>query len=84
LLGSPASRGNLVDHPARQGLEPYRDGDTIRLRNSPFHQLAQRPTELVCSMNLAMLRAATEATHARFEAQLDPAPDRCVAFASTA
>lgn len=72
---------DLLEHLAQQGFEPYVDGDVIRLRNCPFHRLAQEHTELVCGMNLAMLAAATEATDAPFEARLDPAEDRCcVAF----
>lgn len=75
---------HLLDHLARQGFEPYQDGDTIRLRNCPFHQLARRYTELVCNMNLAMLRALTQAKDAPYEPRLAPAPDRCcVAFAPT-
>jgi len=41
---------------AQQGYEPDRDGDgVIRLRNCPFHQLAERHRELVCGMNLALV-----------------------------
>lgn len=72
---------NFVDHLARQGFEPYQDEETIRLRNCPFHGLARRHTELVCNMNLSMLRALSQAVGAPFEAQLAPAPERCcVAF----
>lgn len=73
--------GDLVARLARQGFEPYLDGDVVRLRNCPFHQLAQEHTELICGMNLAMLSAVTEAVDASYEARLDPAPERCcVAF----
>lgn len=72
---------DLLQQLARQGFEPYHDGDVIRLSNCPFHRLAQEHTELVCSMNLAMLAAATEASRAEYVAKLDPAEDRCcVAF----
>lgn len=75
----PAS--DLVQHLANQGFEPYRDGEVIRLRNCPFHQLARQHTDLICGMNLAMLAAVADATDDRFAAWLDPAPDRCcVAF----
>lgn len=75
------SPGDLLEHLARQGFEPYSDGDVIRLRNCPFHRLAQEHTELVCGMNLALLAAVAEATDASFSASLDPAPERCcVAF----
>jgi predicted ArsR family transcriptional regulator len=72
---------DLLQQLARQGFEPYLDGDVIRLSNCPFHRLAQEHTELVCGMNLAMLTAATQASRATYEAKLDPADDRCcVAF----
>ncbi|HEX2026409.1 MAG TPA: helix-turn-helix domain-containing protein [Nitriliruptorales bacterium] len=78
------SSRDLLEHLARQGFEPYADGDVIRLRNCPFHRLARQHTELVCGMNLTMLTAVTQATGSAFEARLDPAPDRCcVAFVPT-
>ena len=41
---------------AQQGYEPSRDGDgVIRLRNCPFHQLAERHRDVVCGMNLALV-----------------------------
>jgi predicted ArsR family transcriptional regulator len=33
------------------GFEPYREDGRIRLRNCPFHALAQRAPDLVCEMN---------------------------------
>lgn len=77
----PSSSSGLGAHLARWGFEPYTDGDVVRLRNCPFHRLARDHTELVCSMNLAMLGAAAEVVGHDVEARLDPAPDRCcVAF----
>ena len=41
---------------AQQGYEPGRDDDgVIRLRNCPFHQLAERHRDVVCHMNLALV-----------------------------
>lgn len=74
--GGTASPG-LLERLAQQGFEPYVDDDVVRLRNCPFHRLAQEHTELVCGMNLAMLAAATRAAGAPFEARLEPAVDRC-------
>lgn len=74
---------DLLDHLARQGYEPYQDGDVVRLRNCPFHLLAREHTELICGMNLAMLTGVVEATGAEFHPRLDPQPGRCcVAFSS--
>lgn len=72
---------DLVAHLERHGFEPFEHGDTIRLRNCPFHRLAREHTELICGMNLSMLGGALSALDASYEARLDPAPDRCcVAF----
>lgn len=60
----------------RQGFEPFEDGDSIRLRNCPFHRLARQHTELICGMNLSMLSGALTAIEAGYEARLDPAPRR--------
>lgn len=74
----------LVAYLERQGFEPFEDGDTIRLRNCPFHRLAREHTELICGMNLSMLSGALTSLDAGYEARLDPAPDRCcVAFEPT-
>lgn len=83
---TPASAdgvGGLADLLRRHGFEPYDDHTTLRLRNCPFHRLAQHHTELVCAMNLAMLGATAAATSSTLTAVLDPAPGRCcVAFVS--
>lgn len=64
-----------------QGFEPFVDTDTLRLRNCPFHLLAQQHTELICSMNRALLDAVAGIIEPGVQARLDPAPDRCcVAF----
>jgi predicted ArsR family transcriptional regulator len=57
-----------------RGYEPYRDGDTLRLRNCPFHAVAQRRPEVICDMNLALLRGAADPGA---EVVLEPAPGRC-------
>jgi len=60
------------------GYEPLRDGDDILLGNCPFHALVDEQRDLVCGMNLDLLRGLLEglqATH--LQAQLDPAPNRC-------
>lgn len=63
------------------GFAPFPDGEVVRLRNCPFHLLAQEHTELVCRTNLALLGAAAARISPGAEAHLDPAPTRCcVAF----
>ena len=63
---------------AEEGYEPHRSGGAIVLRNCPFDALARDHTELVCSMNLAILDAATERLpEISLVARLEPSPDRC-------
>ena len=62
----------------RHGYEPFSEGDVVRLRNCPFHRVASDHVELVCGLNLALLRGILEGLGARdVAALLDPGPDRC-------
>jgi predicted ArsR family transcriptional regulator len=65
-----------------QGYQPYRDGADLRLRNCPFHVLADRYPPLICGMNLALLEGLLEgAAVTALQARLDPRPgDCCVAL----
>jgi predicted ArsR family transcriptional regulator len=61
------------------GFEPYADRDgTLRLRNCPFHRLAQRSPAMVCGMNRALidglLRGVGDTTT---DAVLDPRSGEC-------
>jgi predicted ArsR family transcriptional regulator len=62
-----------------RGYEPYRDeDDALRLRNCPFHVLAQQSVELVCGMNQAFITGVLEGLGNRsMSAELDPRPGRC-------
>jgi predicted ArsR family transcriptional regulator len=62
---------------AGSGYEPHVQDDTIVLRNCPFHALAKEHTELVCGMNLALVRAVTERVGGRMTPRLDPGDGRC-------
>jgi predicted ArsR family transcriptional regulator len=62
------------------GYEPFEDGPTgkIRLRNCPFHALAQDFQQPVCGMNLAFLEGVREAAGAaNLTALLEPADGYC-------
>ena len=60
------------------GYEPTEDQDTIRLHNCPFHGVVDVAPDLVCGMNLALLRAAVcELAASEFEVQLEPMPGQC-------
>ena len=67
-----------------QGYEPVVQRDAIRLRNCPFHALAERQRTLVCGMNLSLLEGLLEGLAAAdYEARLAPEPGWCcVAFRS--
>jgi predicted ArsR family transcriptional regulator len=62
-----------------RGYEPFRDDDdVVRLRNCPFHAVAQRHPEVVCDMNLSLLSGLLAGLDARdIEAVLEPGPGRC-------
>jgi predicted ArsR family transcriptional regulator len=77
-LGRAAQDGEVVPVLAGQGYEPIRDGDTIRLRNCPFHALAEGFPPLICGMNLALLEGLVEgAGWTGWRAGIAPGPDGC-------
>ncbi len=63
----------------QQGYEPSRGGDgVIRLRNCPFHQLAERHRDVVCGMNLALVEGLVAGVGADgWHPVLDPWPGHC-------
>jgi predicted ArsR family transcriptional regulator len=71
--------GELVERElGAQGYQPYRDAGDIRLRNCPFHVLADRYPPLICGMNLALLEGLLAGAAATtLEASLDPRPGDC-------
>jgi predicted ArsR family transcriptional regulator len=61
-----------------RGYEPYEaEPGVVRLRNCPFHAVAQTHPEVVCDMNLSLLSALVNGLGAGREAVLEPAPGRC-------
>jgi predicted ArsR family transcriptional regulator len=64
---------------SERGYEPYRDaGGDLRLHNCPFHGLAQRSPELVCSLNRAFIEGFLAGLgNSSVEAILDPQPGQC-------
>ena len=64
----------------QQGYEPCGgdDGGVIRLRNCPFHQLTEQHKEVVCGMNLALVKGLVEGLGADgWRPALDPRPGYC-------
>jgi predicted ArsR family transcriptional regulator len=60
------------------GYEPFEDDGEIRLRNCPFHHLAQDHRDLICSMNHALIEGMLEGLPAAGRTvRLDPRPGCC-------
>jgi predicted ArsR family transcriptional regulator len=61
------------------GYEPHRlDQCTVELRNCPFHTLARRNPEVVCTVNRSLLEGLLRGLgDRRTEAALAPRPDAC-------
>jgi predicted ArsR family transcriptional regulator len=61
------------------GYEPRVTNDgTVVLRNCPFHELAQSHTDLVCGMNLSLVKSAVnDVVASGYEAHLEPEDGRC-------
>lgn len=62
-----------------RGYEPYRDDqDGLRLRNCPFHHLAQQSVEIVCGLNQAFIDGLLKGLgNESVTAVLDPQPGQC-------
>jgi predicted ArsR family transcriptional regulator len=69
----------LTEVLTRHGFEPAADeSNVIRLRNCPFHQLAEAHRQLVCHMNLALVEGIVAGLEQpRLRPVLDPRPGEC-------
>lgn len=81
-LGSRASRERrltaLSDSLDTYGYEPRREGSAVRLANCPFHALAEGHRDLVCGMNLSLVRGVIEGMESKdLEPCLDQRPGEC-------
>ena len=76
LAASGRSLERILDD---QGFEPRPDGGGgLVLGNCPFHRLARQHTEIVCQLNLDLLRGAAEGSGDRQHTMvLDPQMGRC-------
>jgi predicted ArsR family transcriptional regulator len=78
IAASAAATPDLDRLLRERGYEPFEDdAGVIRLRNCPFHAVAQSHPEVVCDMNLCLLGSIVAGLGADVEAVLDPAPGRC-------
>lgn len=69
-----AAAKDLVEVLEGRGYQPFWDGGTLRLRNCPFHALADEFPALVCGMNLALLEGMADED---WTAAMDPCPGGC-------
>ena len=80
-LGSrfPGGDAGLEQALAAHGYEPrHGDHDVIRLRNCPFHQLAEQHRDVVCGMNLGLIEGIlTGLEMDGLRPSLDPRPGQC-------
>ena len=75
-LGAQAC--SLLDVVREHGYAPRPGADgTTELANCPFHRLARRHTDVVCHLNLELLRGVAETSGERCEVILDPGDGRC-------
>jgi predicted ArsR family transcriptional regulator len=78
IAASAAAPPDLERLLRERGYEPYEDdAGVLRLRNCPFHAVAQSHPDVVCDMNLSLLGSIVAGLDADVEAVLEPAPGRC-------
>ncbi|MCO5307405.1 MAG: transcriptional regulator [Microthrixaceae bacterium] len=75
LTGRRAVIDALIEH----GYRPCAGDDDVVLENCPFHRLAERHRELICGMNLDLLRGVIDGigVSSTYRATLVPEPGRC-------
>lgn len=78
-LGAERALAILAGLLARHGFEPRTADSTVRLRNCPFHPLAQQAPALVCGLNHAFVSGIVDGLRAGecVEARLAPAEGQC-------
>ncbi len=78
-LGAERALTLAEDILTRYGFEPGRVGPRcVRLRNCPFHPIAQNAPELVCQLNQAFMRGVLEGLQAHtLDAVLSPRAGEC-------
>jgi predicted ArsR family transcriptional regulator len=67
-----------IDTLADHGYEPRREESRVVMVNCPFHELAQAQTQLVCTMNHALISGVTDALGPNGPTpNLEPGAGRC-------
>jgi predicted ArsR family transcriptional regulator len=79
-IDQPEGPGLLRQTLADRGYEPYQDDHgNLRLRNCPFHRLAEHHRQLTCNANLAFITGLAERAipNQPVTVRLDPRPGEC-------
>ena len=77
--------GDVMTLLAARGYDPVRDGARIRLRNCPFHRLAEQFPPVVCGMNLALVDGLLDGAGVTgWLAAIDPSAGHCCVALSKA
>ncbi|MBD0707749.1 MULTISPECIES: helix-turn-helix transcriptional regulator [unclassified Streptomyces] len=79
LRGAAEPCGDLTDVMetlTARGYEPHLEEAVVRMRNCPFHSVAERFPPLVCGMNLALLEGLI-GTEGPVRARMDSRPGEC-------
>lgn len=75
--GRTEKRSDMWEVLRERGYEPYAVHDTVKLRNCPFHLLAQEFPPLVCGMNMALLTGMAEGAKWPVRAVMQAQPGHC-------
>jgi predicted ArsR family transcriptional regulator len=74
----PGDAGELACALSEHGYDPAVGDTVIRLRNCPFHHLAERHRDLVCGMNLSLIGGVIAGLRLPdWQPVLDPRPGHC-------
>lgn len=74
----PARLEEVAETLAGEGYEPLIEDRTVVLRNCPFHAVAEQERELMCGMNLELVRGLIEGIGADgVSARLEPVANHC-------
>ena len=78
IAGTDDGQPTLFASLSRHGYEPVTNDGEIRLRNCPFHLLAQQHRELICGINVELIGALKDnLAYGEFRAVYDPRPGWC-------
>ncbi|WP_030167856.1 helix-turn-helix transcriptional regulator [Spirillospora albida] len=83
LRGPAGSCGDIdavAELLAARGYGPVREDGAVRMRNCPFHAVAEDFPPLICGMNLALLEGLLEGSDG-VRARMDPRPGWCCVVA---